>query len=376
MAFNSGIIFDSNQPLSFKLISGTHREFSINSDKLDICLDMNDFETIIKDQNLFWLAYCKAAFPHQTKKMSPFFSISINGKNINFSGQAEIIKEILIFIEELRHFFVEGFESKTSFEILVVKRFDDYLIRKESACIDLKNAPFGCYEVSYHNYIEPALPKLAEFCGAIYTGTKKNQEVKYNTTKTVKAPVIQINWTKFHVYSITPKLIPELKEMSKAFYSLYQNQQLCDLNLLSSDTTLKVHAAVLYLYGGAVFQKLLTTDMKETAEQSITFADYSGSTIKAFMDFIYLGGKTFQEKAITAFNNNNNDPFDLVELLDFAHSYQQETLIDCCTNLLSLSSTKNDLATLSKLATLYDNQHLKTLCDHLTIKENDNILKV
>lgn len=349
-------------------------KFSQNSDKLDACLDKNDFETIIKDKDLFWLTYCKAILPHQNKKDSDLFFVSIEGKNINFSGRKHIVEETQNLIEELRKFFAEGFECKKELEILVVERAREYYFKKESSLVDMSCERKG-YSW-YHHFVKPALPKLAEFFHALYTEDKKEQQLQWLAHATMeKVDVIRITWREeFHlVYPIPPKFIPAQEDMSKVFYSLYQEQKLCDFSLISKDGVIKVHANILYLYGGPALQKLLTSDMKENTNNAVSFAEFSQGTVQAFVDFIYLGGRAFSEKVISS---NNKNATDLPELFQFAHTYQIGTLIDCCTNLMSMFATKKNLKDLEHLANFYNNSHLKQLCKHLSSKENLTIIKV
>jgi hypothetical protein len=355
-------------------------EFKRNLDPLDRCLERKDFERIIKNKELFYLAYCKAIFPHQNKEESDAFMVSIVGKSINVSGKDHIIKQTQDMIEDLRELFMEGLESKkTSFEILAVKRWRDYCFRKESPLIDLCFATNGCYDWCYDNFIKPALPTLAEFCSATYIEDKKNQLLRTNRedhAKIEEVSVIRIQWQEgsHFVYPIPPKSIPEQEDLSKAFYSLYQKQQCCDFSLSSKEGVLiHMHSSLLYINGGPVFQALLVDNMKENAAKMITFPEYSQNTVQAFVEFIYLGGKAFSEKMIASHNQN---PINLAELFEFANTYQITILVDCCTNLMSLFATKEDLETLQDLATLYDNSHLKQLCEHLSIKENANVIKV
>ncbi len=359
-------------------IPPTNVNFSIKSEKIDSHLERQDFETIIKDRELFWLAYCKAVFPHQNKKALDSFFVFIEGTNINISGEGHTIKKTQDVIEELRAFFVEGLKSRKTFEIFIVPLLSDCLFRKESPLIDLRYINSGYCTEWYCDFIKPALPQLAEFCGALYTEDRKNQLLKthdYFPLLIKEVQVIRINWQKqFHlIYPISPKCIPEQEELGKALYSLYQKQQFCDFSLKTKDQTIKVHSNLLYVYGGPVFQGLLTSNMKETIDKAISFAEYSQSTVEAFIDFIYLGGKAFSEKMISS---NQQNTIDLFELFELANTYQIETLIDCCTNLISLMTTKQDLEIIEQLATTYNNKHLKQLCDYLSPEKNTLLIKV
>lgn len=355
--------------------------FSKNSDKLDMCLERKDCESIIKDPDLFWLAYCKTIFPHQNKKDGWSFSVSIEDKNISFSGKDHTIEKMQEMIEEIRKFLLEGLESKKNCEILVIERLGYFYLRKESEFIDVVHTPVGYPDGWYHNGIKAALPNLAELCGAIYTEAKKSQLVQVHSllpAEIKSVPVIRINWQEEShlVYPIPPTFIPEQEEVGKALYCLYQKQQLCDFSLASKDNTIKVHSSLLYIYGGPVLQKLLTSDMKETVDKVVSFPEYSQNTVQAFIEFIYLGGRGFSEKVVASKNQNTINLFELFDLFEFANTYQVKNLIDCCTNLITLVANKQDLKLIQNLADFYDNKHLKQFCDYLSHKENAIFIKV
>lgn len=351
---------------------------SKNLEKLNMYLERKDYEPIIKDPDLFWLAYCKAILPHQKKEEVEYFFVSIVDKNVSYLGKETIIKKMQNMIEEIRKFLLEGLESKINCEILVIEDLVTCYLRKESPLIDLTEERIGYSKSLYHTFIKPALPNLAEFCGAIYAKDTKNQLVKQYTlspASIISVEVIQINWQKesWLVYPIPPKLIPQQEEMGKALYSLYQKQQLCDFSLVSKDNIIQVHSSLLYIYGGPVLQKLLTSDMKETIDKVISLADYSHTTVQAFIEFIYLGGKGFSEKVVSS---NNQNTINLFELFELANAFQIENLIDCCTNLITLVANKQDLKVIQHLASLYGNKHLEQLCEHLSSKENAIYIKV
>ncbi len=353
-------------------------EFSKNSDSLDACLARKDYITIIQNKDLFWQAFCKALFPHQNKKESNIFSVCMEGNTIKFLGKEHIIKNTQDLIEEMRGFFLEGLKDNKNVEILVVKRLDDYHLKKECDFIDLSHVSDGYFDHWYNKFVKPALPELAKFCGALYVEDKKNQLVhtcSLTQPRTVGVEVIRIKWAEEShlIYPIAPKVIPEREELGKALYSLYQKQEGCDFSLVSKEGKTKVHSLLLRVYGGPVLQKLLSSHMKETNEASISFATYSKSIVDAFMDYIYLGGKAFSEKILSS---KEDKMINIIELFEFAHTYQVDTLVDCCTNIISLVATKNDLETLQSVLALHDNPHLKQICDHLSVKDNTSIIKV
>lgn len=100
---------------------------------------------------------------------------------------------------------------------------------------------------------------------------------------------------------------------------------------------------------------------------------YRKHIIEAFLKLIYLGGKEFSEKMILS---NNLDINKLYNLFTFAHMYEVKTLIDCCTNLISLQATKEDMGEIKKLASFSNNEHLKELYDYFSREQKINLVKV
>jgi len=349
--------FAEDQPLSY------------NTAKFDQYLGRKDYETIIKDPDLFFLAYCHALFPNQDKKERYAFKVSIEGQNVTVSGKECILPKVQKKVEEIRQFFVEGIERKKSVEFLVARNCMKVFLRKESPVIDISGEDL--HEFYYNPFVGSALPKLAELCGASYILDKKEQSavvIRGLGVWDIEVEVIKIKWKEdVHlVYPIDPKVILEKEQFREDLYSLYQEQELCDFSLICKDGEVKFHSNLLFVSGGLAFQRLLKAKMKETQDKVISLTEYSQGTIRAFMDFVYLGGGAFSKKVISS---DSQETTNLFELFRFANVYQIESLIDCCTNLISLVATKKDLRIVQHLATLYNNEHLKLLYTHLLTKD-------
>ena len=249
------------------------------------------------------------------------------------------------------------------------------LCQKIFAIIILKNRRSHLFilklraaHVPKYKLIKSALPELANFCGAIYANASKLLPVrtsKYCGVEMKNVDIIQISW-KAEVnaaYKIAPKEISKRKDLSELLYEDYLKEKNCDYSLIAQNgTVIKVHSLILRMYAEKVFQNLLTSGMVESLQQAISLKDYSVSTIRAFLDFVYLGSKSFQDKAM--FDQDYN--LDIFELISFAHCYQVLPLVDCCTNLLCRIATEDDAGHILEVATLYDNAHLKLLYETLS----------
>ncbi len=107
-------------------------------------------------------------------------------------------------------------------------------------------------------------------------------------------------------------------------------------------------------------------DMKENLDKKIDLTQFSESTIAAFIDFLYLGGKECQTRIASG-----ELKVDVVELFEFAHTYQLDILKDCCFNLFCLLSTPENAKQIASLGKTYSDHSLKMLAKKLNsgIKE-------
>lgn len=334
------------------------------SKRLNECLARKDFETIIKDPILFWFSYCKAFFNHRRGEEVEYFSVSIEGEEIRYSGSAGVIKSLKDTMEHIRECLVEDWDKRINVEILQTSYAIDYYFSPARNISD-NSKNFKIFKNWYDLFIKPALSDFAENCGAVY---------KDDYSETRGGTILQVTWKNSLIYPITPKPIAEPAPIGKILYPLYQRQEHCDFSLHCKDgAVIKSHFALLYGYGGCVLQRLLTSDFKETRERSISFENHPKDVIESFLEFIYGGAAEFSEKMIAS---KDLDITKLYELFHFAHMYQVEALVDCCSNLISLVATKENLVEIQRLADMYDNAHLKQLYEHYSPKRQDNLLKV
>ncbi|HSW86549.1 MAG TPA: hypothetical protein VLG49_03500 [Rhabdochlamydiaceae bacterium] len=173
-------------------------KFSINSIAFDQCVQRKDVETIIRDPELFWLAYCHALLSNQNNNKDWLFCVALSGQNVEYSGKSHILRKNRAIVEQIRTHIADGFENKKNVEILLIEHSLDYYLRKESESIDVSECPLDRYPVHwYRDFIKPALPKIAEFCGAIYAEGKKELPVStssYLPAFIQKVETIKINW--------------------------------------------------------------------------------------------------------------------------------------------------------------------------------------
>ncbi|MDP1880842.1 MAG: BTB/POZ domain-containing protein [Parachlamydiaceae bacterium] len=348
-----------------------HLDSEYETFELYDCLKRNDFKKIISNKNLFWLAYCKAYSKYSMKKKGRFY-VSVDENSIKFYGS--IIKSLQKIIEKIRVFFLKGMETKSNFEILVLSVGNYCFLKQPSESNNEEN--LGHSSCNFSKYIQYVLKEFAEIFGLYFNQFIKENCIIQNTNKILIKNVYKLyfSWPseKPIIYPFTPKFIPPVDLIQISLFKLYQQKVFCDFKIKTKKHLFKVHASILYINGGAIIQKILTINMNEKKRNQILFENYSRSTIHSFIHFIYLGENAFSEYYFSYLKQSKRTIIDLYKLLSFAHCFQIDSLINCCTNLISLIVTKKNIKTIKYFANLYSNEHLKILHKNLLDEETPN----
>lgn len=338
---------------------------------LENAVSRRDFGKIIESPELFWLAFCKA-FSQIKGENNNALSTSLQGKILTISGKEHIVQK---FVEEIRKLFVKGHTEKSGFVVLPIKICDYYFVREKIDTIDLtdwlSDRNVKLCENWFNSYVRPTMQSFCESIGAVCSDVVVSQKIVDDEDDGVQnkdVTAFKIDWVSedHFVYPIIAKTISQRDDLQKSMYSMYESQTLCDLSLIAKDGVVKVHSIPLFTYGGEMMQKMLTCNMKEFVEKTIHFGEFSLNSVKAFVDFIYLGEKGLEPESFL------KKDVDLCELFQMAHTYQVKSLIDCCTNWFSLFSSTKDIEKIKYLADFYENEHLKNLYEYLLLKLNPN----
>lgn len=327
-------------------------EFHYNLNELNNCLKRHDFSTIIKNKDLFWLACCKAFYPHQNiQDKQLFYLTQISPHELHLDSNLATLSNIQSFIENLRELFIANYEKESDFKIefLVSNIFINFKDKKG----------LGLNFDLFSSLIAPSLADLAHSLGAIYSKDPESDMIFNIQWK----PNVKVS------YPIEPISFFPRENLRQDFYDLFKRQKCCDFTLTSGDCqSIQVHSALLFLYGGEMVNKLLENPLLESHEKRISFKKFTFCTVQAFAEFTYLGPCDFMEWAY-------RHKIDYTELLEFASVYQIPALIDCSTNLISTVATPLDSKNITLLAKLYNNEHLKKLAAHLakTINAGDDL---
>ena len=224
------------------------------------------------------------------------------------------------------------------------------------------------YKPYFYKYIQPCLPELARTLGITYADRQESRlyiQPGSAQEKLKDCCCLSFIWNSniHYVYPIPPLKLAPACQMDETLYDMLQAKLFCDFQLKAKGGALSLHATVLFARGGEMLQRALVTQMREGFEREMQFIESDIGTLRAFVDYIYLGSDRFMEK----FKKPDQKYLsNLTNLFVFAHTYQIPGLVDCCTNLISLFAKRSDVSTLRTLAERYENSHLTRLCDHLS----------
>lgn len=360
-------------------------EYFIKNQKEDITqlnnlLQTKDYKTIIENSQLFSNAFLKILSPKTNRERSIYITQEENA--LILTGISYSYNELINALERLREIFVKEYAVKKSITIVCVdfeekcfilnKKNDNSFVNLRDLLINEKSTP----SIFFHEYILPNMQAFCEILGA--TCSNDSNRITIKSTIPVEAQqlepkIFEISWgatLKSFTYPIPPKKI-ERGNLEQSISSLYKEQKFCDIVIKTKDeNVIKAHSTILFAFGGEMIQSMLTANMKESNEKIICFSDFSKDVIKAFVDFIYFGEKELEPNSFSKRN------VDLSELLRMAHTYQVLPLINHCTNLFSLLSTKENAEDIKCLADFYNNDHLKELYQCLSGKNKTKYIKV
>ena len=195
-----------------------------SSKKLYQCLSQKDFDTILRDSDLFWLSFCKSFFHHQNKNYDVNFFVTIENEEIRYSGINGTMAELRKTIEKIRQCLIDGLNNRKNVTLLQTSYSffpSNYLFTPENLSNDCPTE-FKISKDWYESFIKHVLPDFLENCGAKYI---------QKPTEGPARSLIQINWKNILLYPIASKPISVPGLIGKPLYSLYQNEEYCDIGI-------------------------------------------------------------------------------------------------------------------------------------------------
>lgn len=332
-----------------------------------------DFDQIINSKELFWAKFC-SIFAEKTKHKGytdDLFQGKIYGNKFLIEGKEHIIPDVVEQVELFRQLALEAKDSRIGVNRVVLEcRFSPhYFLRQPSqkeVVIPESNVSHikeKVYPFCFNKYVKPCLLNLFESLGFDYSESKTNQLWQYSGfhREEKDATVINIRCKQelHFVYLINPAEVPASKHPGEDFYHHYKTGDFCDFTLVSSENQkFNIHKIVLAIFGGAYFQTLLSSSMKEMSEKSVQM-DCSTEVLQTVVDYLYLGPRLLEEKFF------RGEKVDLYAILQFAHFHKLPSLFKTAVNLLILSARPGDYTTVRELANLYQDEDLHRLVNHL-----------
>lgn len=310
-----------------------------NLSKVNDLLDSHNFASIIRNKELFWLAFCKIASRNKvTYRPVALYCDELTLWFIHDYNYNRLRKAI----EKLRSIFNNHFDNKKHFTFSAISHLNGVYFALPSPSIDITSQ--NKYEIHFNNLIKPNLIKFAESLGCFCKISDYLQVVKEGTS---------ISENISYLISIIWGRIPPLKIADHSFNIA---DQACDVKLKSAQGIKFVHSQALLLFGGDAFKTMLAAPMKESNAREIDLKLFSHECISDFVDFIYSGhDKVFEKKL-------SQESFNYFELFCFAHTYLNQPLINCCINWINILAQPADYQYLAKFAEQYDNDDLRYIC--------------
>lgn len=347
-------------------------------EQLKYLLSVKDYDAVIKNPELFKKAFFLTA---GQRDPDPFLSIREKDDQLHVELSCGLFTVLPKIIELIRQFIEKTLEEKKSKATIYLLKDSPkiYFTEKLDSEIILENVSEKFSKHFYFNSVEPSLSDFAKSIGLTYSESICKQEIRHfadvmhRETVTGKAICFEFSEEAGFIYPIPPVKITDTSanELQKGLYDLYQEQQMCDYTLIAQGTgEIALHSNVLLVRGGKYFKDLMTNGMKESFEKQ-TRLDCSLGTLKIFIDFLYLGSCVFEPESFFK-GDNGSHVFELLALADYC---QNETLINCCTNLISLLVDQKDCETIKNLAELYNNDHLRRLHEHYLLLLDPNPIR-
>ncbi|CAD6233984.1 GSCOCG00007447001-RA-CDS [Cotesia congregata] len=159
-------------------------------------------------------------------------------------------------------------------------------------------------------------------------------------------------------------------DVSTVLKILHNNEEFNDIVIKVEKTEFKAQKNIIAAQS-PVFYKMLTSDMKESKENSITFPDIEPDVIEELLLFFYKGKMDKAEK----------DAEFAIKLFEFAHMYEIKRVISTCEYILITKLTKGNVFKIHNKGQLYKSvilqQHAITFIEmNVTEIRNDVALEL
>ncbi|XP_057339509.1 speckle-type POZ protein-like [Microplitis mediator] len=149
--------------------------------------------------------------------------------------------------------------------------------------------------------------------------------------------------------------------MAHDYEKLYESQMGSDVELIVQEKKFQAHKFVL-MVRSPVFQAMLTTDMRENREKTITIKNMDSEVFKSMLEFLYT--------------DKVNDLDNVAEqLLEAADKYQIHTLKEICAESLCTSVTIDNASRLLALAYLHNAKEMLEYISNFIVINASHVVK-
>lgn len=317
-------------------------------------LETKNFAKIIKNEEFFWSLYCSI---QRTREI--YCKSYVNDRDM-FDGcglneeartMIEFIRKQLVDFLKLREenkFYYSGYDS----------------VAQQLLNTDKTKKIGSCYFFVW--YILPFFGKLANAVGFDYScdpipGIQKKNEFDGKIYYTI---TLKNEMDNYLISFVPPLLIPNYYIENQ--YKTYKQGLFFDFTLSAADGELNVNSCFLYSMSSQIIKLMIAGNFRESENKCAHFPDYSISTLKLYIEFLYLGSKLIEKGYIHLLED-----CDFTELINFAHVYEDQHFFNFCVNLFGYFAKEEQIEDLMEMSKFYDCDQLMKIHKKLSGTENN-----
>lgn len=136
--------------------------------------------------------------------------------------------------------------------------------------------------------------------------------------------------------------LPTSQALNSDLYTEYLKGRNCDCEIISQEgTTIRMHSSVLL---ASAHSPLISSDTKLSKKVVLILNEWDVLTIRAFVEYLYLGYDKFLEKfgQPEGEYTQSTCTIPIFALIYFAYKYEQARLFECCRKIILNVTTKED----------------------------------
>jgi len=309
-------------------------------------LDTKNFKKIIKSKELFWSLFCfiqkssHCCYRANNNDIFPHFKSNEGLHNI---------------IEFIRMQLVEFLKLKTEFKFY----YSGYDCSGQELSNNDKTKKIKC-NYFFITYVFPCFEKLFKSMGYSYSciSTKEIVACKFYHTITLKNTLAECLRSLIQPLVIVNSYYEDL-------YNTFKKGEFADFTLSAIGGEIKINSYFLYSRSPGSIKLMVKGNFQESENKHIHFSEYNISTINLYIEFLYLGSKIMEKEYIQLL-----EKCDFMELINFAHVYEDKTFFDFCVNLFGYLSKMEQSKDLIEMSKYYKCERLMDIYEMLLLYQN------